>query len=253
MNPDQTYKVVIVDDEAPARNMIKLYLQQYSSVEIIDEASDGFEAVKKINHLQPDLVFLDIQMPKLTGFELLELLEAKPEIIFVTAYDQYAVKAFEMNAVDYILKPYNKERFSGALSKALERLKSNIGKGEAAEKLIDYSRHTTEHLQRIALKKGNQISVIDVETIYYIEAQDDYTMIYTQNDRFLKHATMQYFEDKLDKGLFVRTHRSYIVNLKYIEKIELFEKDTRVVVMKNKAVVKIGRSGYNVLKEKLSL
>jgi two-component system LytT family response regulator len=253
MSEDQKYKVLIVDDEAPARNIIKVFLQKETDVELIDEATDGFDAVKKINLLKPDLVFLDIQMPKLTGFELLELLETKPEIVFVTAYDQFAVKAFELNAVDYILKPFNKERFHTALAKALERLKSDTRKGESAEKLIAYSQQTTENLQRIALKKGNQITVMDVENIFYIEAQDDYTMIYTQNERFLKHATMQFFEDKLDKDLFIRTHRSYIVNLKHIEKIELFEKDTRVVVMKNKAHVKVGRNGYTILKEKLSL
>ncbi len=253
MNSARKYTVLIIDDEAPARNLIKLFLQNDRSIEIVGEASDGFDAVKKINQLKPDLVFLDIQMPKLTGFELLELLETKPEIIFVTAFDQYAVKAFEKNAVDYILKPFNKERFQNALEKALERLKSDTLKGGAAEKLIDYTRHTSENIQRVALKKGNQIMVTDVENIFYIEAQDDYSMIYTQNDRFLKHATMQYFEDKLDKDLFVRTHRSYLVNLKHIEKIEIFEKDTRVVIMKNKAVVKVSRGGYTILKEKLSL
>jgi two-component system LytT family response regulator len=251
MNKDQILKIMIIDDEEPARSLIKVFLKDVTDIEIIGEAGDGFDAIKKINQLRPDLIFLDIQMPKLTGFEILDLMEIRPEIIFVTAYDQFAVKAFELNAIDYILKPYNKSRFEGALKKAMDKIRKNEKNEETLNKVIEYNRMNHEILNRIALKKGHLIRIIEVENIFYIEAQDDYTMIYTENEHFLKDATMNYFENKLDTNIFMRIHRSYIVNIKLIEKIEHYEKESYIVILKNKTKLKTSRTGYKLLKEKL--
>jgi two-component system LytT family response regulator len=196
---------------------------------------------------------LDIQMPKLTGFEILELLEDCPEIIFITAFDHFAVKAFELNAIDYLLKPFNKERFDSALKKACDKIRSGIDSNDKITDIIHFTRQNQVLLNRIAVKKGQNIRILGVEEVFYIEAQDDYTMIYTEHEKFLKDTTMQYFETHLETNLFTRIHRSYIVNIKSIDKIERFEKETYAVILKNKTKLKVSRAGYKQLKEKLSL
>lgn len=239
-------KAIIIDDEQPAREIIKHYLGAHENITVIGEFSDGFAGIKGINELKPDLVFLDIQMPKLTGFEMLELLDATPYIIFTTAYDQYAIKAFEMNAVDYLLKPYSQERFNQALLKANERMTK--AEKPAIKKLTEHLAENQETLDRVVVKTGNKIKVIPEETILYIESQDDYVMIYTGEGKFLKQQTMKYFEQHLDPRHFVRIHRSYIANIDTIKQLELYEKNSYLAVLSNGAKLKVSDSGYKLLK-----
>jgi len=246
-------KVIIIDDEEPARNLIRTFLSNDNDFEIICEAADGFSAVKEINSLKPDLVFLDIQMPKLTGLEVLELLENPPAIIFVTAYDNFAVQAFEQNAIDYILKPYTKERFLNALTKVKEKISINSNKSENYKKIIDLHQQKNEQISRIAIKNNSKVQLINVENITYFEAQDDYVMIYSENGKFIKYLKMNYLEQNLDSDIFVRIHRSTIVNINFIDKIELWQKDSRIVILKNKTELKTSANGYKLLKEKLNI
>jgi two-component system, LytTR family, response regulator len=239
-------KAIIIDDEQPAREIIKHYLGVHDNITVIGEFSDGFAGIKGINELKPDLVFLDIQMPKLTGFEMLELLEATPYIIFTTAYDQYAIKAFEMNAVDYLLKPYSQERFNQALVKANERMAK--AEKSTIKKLTEHLAENQETLDRVVVKTGNKIKVIPEETILYIESQDDYVMIYTSEGKYLKQQTMKYFEQHLDTRHFIRIHRSYIANIDTIKQLELYEKNSYLAVLSNGAKLKVSDSGYKLLK-----
>jgi two-component system LytT family response regulator len=237
-------KILIVDDEAPARDLIRHYLQAYPEVEVTGEVDNGFEAMKLIRDLKPDLLFLDVQMPKLTGFEMLELIDNPPDIIFSTAFDQYAIRAFEMNAVDYLLKPYSKERFDTAVQKALSRLTA----GEPpARPQIDTS-PSPETLTRIAVKDRQQIHVVPVDDIDYIEADGDYVKLHTAKNAFLKEKTMKYFEENLPSQ-FIRIHRSYIVNVNGVSKIELYEKESYRVYLKNGVVLRASSTGYKALKD----
>ena len=244
-------KIIIIDDEAPARDLIRHYLQAYPDVEIVAEADNGFAAMKLIKELNPQLIFLDIQMPKLTGFEMLELLDDPPEIIFSTAFDQYAIRAFELNAVDYLLKPYSKERFDAALQKALTRIHSGSSAHSAQPTLKNMSSQP-EPLTRIAVKDRQQIHVIPVDDIDYIEAEGDYVMLHTAKKAFLKEKTMKYFEENLGKH-FIRIHRSYIVNVNEVAKIELYEKESYRVYLKNGEMLKASSNGYKTLKAAVSL
>ncbi|KAB2847668.1 MAG: response regulator, partial [Ignavibacterium sp.] len=205
-------KIIIVDDESLARQITKNYLANRSDVEILAECSNGFDAIKKINELKPDLIFLDIQMPKLNGFEMLELLEDPPIIIFTTAYDHYAIKAFEVSAVDYLLKPFSEERFSNAFQKAVSQLGDRYQQNSAIQNIIQQRDEKIEFLERIVIKDSGKITIIPVEEIKWIEAQDDYVLINSEKGRFLKQKTMKYFENHLNENQFVRIHRSYIIN-----------------------------------------
>jgi two-component system LytT family response regulator len=191
-------------------------------------------------------------MPKLTGFEMLELLEYRPEIIFTTAYDQFAIKAFEQNAVDYLLKPFSRERFRESLDKLFIRI-DQAKKGE--DPLAKIRRHFEESedkINRVVIKKSGKIHVISTEKIDYLEAQDDYVMIYTQDERFLKQQTMKYFEKHLESDSFIRVHRSYIVNVHSIDRIEPYEKTSFILILKTGSKVPVSRSGMQVLKERLN-
>lgn len=246
----QTYRVIIVEDEEPARDLLKRYLSASTNIEIIGEFADGFEAAKAINSLKPDLVLLDIQLPRLTGFEILEIIEHPAAIIFTTAYDEYALKAFERNAVDYLLKPFSKDRFLQALERAKERMAA-----KSAPNLETLAENLTpnEPLNRIVVKTGKAIQVVPIEQIEMIEASDDYVSIYTNQERFVKKQTMKYFEERLNPETFIRTHRSYIVNITQIASIELYEKDSYIGILRNGNKVKISASGYKELKEKLGI
>ncbi|MBN1990244.1 MAG: LytTR family transcriptional regulator DNA-binding domain-containing protein [Bacteroidales bacterium] len=246
----QTYRIIIVEDEEPARDLLKRYLSASINIEIIGEFADGFEAAKAINSLKPDLVLLDIQLPRLTGFEILEIIEHPAAIIFTTAYDEYALKAFERNAVDYLLKPFSRDRFLQALERAKERMaaKSAPNLETLAESLTP-----NEPLNRIVVKTGKAIQVVPIEQIEMIEASDDYVSIYTNQERFVKKQTMKYFEERLNPETFIRTHRSYIVNITQIASIELYEKDSYIGILRNGNKVKISTSGYKELKEKLGI
>jgi len=244
---NKKYTAIIVDDENLAREIIKKYLEKYHEIELLAECSNGFEGVKQINELKPDFVFLDVQMPKLTGFEMLELLDNIPSVIFTTAYDQYAIKAFEVNAVDYLLKPYSEDRFNEALSKLINRL--NLDPEKKNQALSIEIPALPDFLERIVIKDAQKIYIVPAEDVIYIEAQDDYVMIFTVDNKFLKQKTMKYFEDKLNPGTFVRIHRSYIVRIDYIKRLELFEKESYRVILKNEKNLPVSKPGYSRLKE----
>jgi two-component system LytT family response regulator len=242
-------RAIIIDDEKLARSIISNYLKDNPDIELIDECSNGFEGIKKINELKPDLVFLDIQMPKISGFEMLELIEKPPVIIFTTAFDQFALKAFEVNAADYLLKPFSHDRFNEGLDKALIRLKDRTGKSAIIKNLILQNDLKVEFLERVVIKDGPKISVVQVDDIKYLEAQDDYIMIHSGEGKFLKQKTMKYFEEHLNPADFVRIHRSYIASVKRIKKIELLEKESYQIILEDKSTLPVSKSGYDKIKE----
>lgn len=245
-------KVIIIDDEPLARQLVKNFVSEYSDLEILAECGDGFDALKAIQQLKPDLVFLDIQMPKLDGFELLDVLPAKPEIIFTTAYDQFAIKAFELNAVDYLLKPFSRERFGEALQKARSRVGKNNAESELAmSKLQNHVESSKAAIERVVTRLGSKITVIPVDKIQYLEAQDDYVMIYSELGNHLKEKTMKYFEQHLPSNSFVRIHRSSIINISQISAVELYTKDTHLVSLKCGAKLKASEEGYKRLRSYL--
>jgi two-component system LytT family response regulator len=246
------YTAIIIDDETLAREITKKYLANHEDISVSAECSNGFDAIKKINELTPDLIFLDIQMPKLNGFEMLELLENPPVIIFTTAFDQFALKAFEANAADYLLKPYSRERFDEAIQKAFVRLRSKTPQTGLIKKLIEQNDEKKEFLERIVIKNGPKISIIPVQDVNYLEAQDDYVMIYSSEGKFLKQKTMKFFDEHLNPKDFIRVHRSYIVAVKGIKKIELLEKESYQVILQDKTAVPVSKTGYEKLKEILN-
>lgn len=244
-------KIIIVEDEKPARDLIRAYLGGYPGVEIIGEFENGFDGLKAINEMKPDAIFLDVQMPKLNGFEMLEVLEHTPDVIFTTAYDKYAISAFEQNAVDYLLKPFSKERLIESLRK-LEFRVANRPAGNDIDKIRLHFAESDEKIHRVVIKKSGKIIVISTDDIHYLEAQDDYVMIYTEEGRYLKQQTMKYFENHLDQDQFVRVHRSYIANISYIERIEPYEKTNYILILKDGKKVPVSRSGMQVLKDNLN-
>jgi len=243
-------KTIIVEDEKLARDLVRDYLSKHNDFEIIGEYEDGFSGLKAINEMKPDLVFLDIQMPKLTGFEMLEVLEHHPAIIFTTAYDQYALKAFEHNTLDYLLKPYSPERFDEALAKARDRISSG-GDEKNINRLMELQEQSEDAIHRVVVKSRSKIHVIPVENILYIEAQDDYVMIYTPDSRHLKQKTMKFFESHLPLEDFVRIHRSYIVRISEIAQMQLYEKESYIVILKNGVKLPVSKTGLPKLKSKL--
>jgi two-component system LytT family response regulator len=244
-------KAIIVEDEAPARNLVKNYLEGFDFIELIGEYDNGFDGLKAINELKPDAVFLDVQMPKLTGFEILELLEHKPEIIFTTAYDQFAIRAFEQNAVDYLLKPFSRERFAEAIARLSERVHMKPKGTADLERIKQHLEESDETIHRVVIKKSGKIHVVSTDEINFFEAQDDYVMIYTAEGKFLKQQTMKFFERHLDAEQFIRVHRSYIVNVQSIERIEPYEKTNYILILKDGNKVSVSRSGMQLLKKRL--
>lgn len=249
---NKSIKAVIIDDEKLSRDIVKKYLESFSEFKVIIECSNGFEGIKTINEQHPDVVFLDIQMPKINGFEMLELIEEHPVIIFITAYDQFAIKAFEVNAVDYLLKPFSEQRFKEAVNKALFYLNNRKLQKEKVTELISNLSENKETLERVVVKTGNKISIIPIEKILWIEAQDDYVLLNTEDGKFLKQKTMKYFENKLTSNEYIRIHRSFIVKISFIKQIELMQKETYNVVLKNGVTLPMSKSGYlklqNILK-----
>jgi two-component system LytT family response regulator len=272
MTNANTIKVIIIDDEPLARMIVKEYLQSYSEIEIVQECSDGFEGIKAIQQHHPDLIFLDIQMPKINGFEMLELVEQPPAVIFTTAFDEYAIRAFENHAVDYLLKPFSKERFDKAVRKWMEQhadrnsprtAGSDAASGrtgpEAApapnntEALLETAAQSPTQQQRVVVKTGGKIKIIPLEDIHFLEAADDYVKIHTHNGAFLKNRTMSYFEQTLDPTQFVRTHRSYILNIQQVTRIDPYEKDSHLCILQSGAQVPVSKAGYVKLKSVLGL
>jgi two-component system LytT family response regulator len=245
-------KVLIIDDEQLARDLLKNYLSRDFRLEVVGECSNGFEGVLAIQELKPDLVFLDIQMPKITGFEMLELLRDPPVIIFSTAYEEFAIRAFEANAVDYLLKPYPAERVQVAVEKALKRIQSGAGNKEEVDAVAQAHDENSGLLARIVVKSGAKIRIIPVETIDYLESEDDFVMIYCKEGHFLKQKTMKYFETHLDPKKFIRIHRSCIVNATQLAEIQQYGKESWILLTKQGAKLKISKSGYVALKEFLA-
>ena len=247
--PDQPHPIraVIIDDEQLARAVVREHLSSHPEIQILGECANGFEAVKLVTEQNPDLLFLDIQMPKLTGFEVLELLDRKPAVIFVTAYDQYALKAFEVHAIDYLLKPFTRERFEEALLQA----KSLVNRQDTQQvsSLVSEVRSNNKPLERVLIKEGSTVRVLPVDSIDYIEAQDDYAAFKSAGKLYLKQQRLGELETLLDPTRFVRIHRSYILNIDRLAKLEPYAKDSRMAVLKDGSRLPVSRSGYDKLKQ----
>jgi two-component system, LytTR family, response regulator len=246
-------RTLIIEDESPAREIVKHYLKDHDDIEVIGECPDGFSGLRMISEMKPDLVFLDIQMPKLTGFEMMEVLEEKPEIIFTTAFDQYAIRAFELNAVDYLLKPFQKERFDEAVKKATARIYTKTSDKKITDVTFPKKFELQGPVNRIVVRKGNSINIIPVDKVKYVEAQDDYVMIYHSAGKVLKQQTMKFYEENLPKDNFVRIHRSYIVRIEEIKRIEPYTKDNHVAILQTGEKLPVSRAGYKHLKAELNI
>jgi two-component system, LytTR family, response regulator len=298
-------KAIIIDDEPLAAMIVREYLADYPQVEVVQECQDGFEGIKAIQQHRPDLVFLDIQMPKINGFEMLELVDDPPGIIFTTAYDEYAIKAFESHAIDYLLKPFDKERFGKAMHKWMTMSRGSGGVSGAAGgnggsggttgpnpvgigggaggagidtntagtggasgsfggtntggigggvgALLETAAASPAQQQRVVVKLAGRIKIIPVEDIEFLEASDDYVKIHTREGAFLKNKTMNYFEQALDPSRFVRTHRSYILNVQQVTRIDPYEKDSHLCILQSGARVPVSKAGYTKLRAVLGL
>jgi two-component system, LytTR family, response regulator len=244
-------KAIIIDDEPLARSIIKEYLQRHPQIELVQECNDGFEGIKAIMQHHPDLIFLDIQMPKINGFEMLELVEQPPAVIFTTAFDEYAIKAFENHAIDYLLKPFNQERFDKAINRWRDKKTTNTE--ETTRPLLETASKQPNQNHRIVVKTGSKIKIIPVDDILYLEAADDYVKIHTKEGAFLKNKTMAHFESTLDPQVFVRTHRSYIVHVQRITRIEPHEKESYLALLTTGSQVPVSKSGYSKLKTVLGI
>ena len=242
-------RVIIIDDEPLARSIVKKYLATHADLEVVAECNDGFEGLKAIQSLHPDLLILDIQMPKINGFELLELLDKMPAVIFATAFDEYAIKAFEKNAVDYLLKPFSAERFNAAVKKFVSNAADSTS--QQIEKVLNEEHRQEEKLQHIVTRNAGEIHIINLKDIQYIEAYDDYVKIFTQKEYFLKKQTMAYYEANLDSNRFFRLHRSYIVQLSELVKLESLEKNSYIAILRSGKKIPVSRTSYQDLKLKL--
>ena len=244
-----TIRAIIVDDEELARSIVREYLADHREIQVVAECSNGYEAVKAVTDLKPNLLFLDVQMPKLNGFEVLELIEADLAVIFVTAYEHYAVKAFEVHAVDYLLKPFSRERFDEALVRVQEKLARN----EFVPRLevLQAARSGAETIERVLVRDGSKVFVIPTEKIDYIEAQDDYISIRSEGKSHLKKQRLSDLQSTLDSKKFVRIHRSTILNVDRLARLELYAKDSRMAILKDGTQLQVSRSGYEALKELL--
>lgn len=240
-------KVIIIDDEPLARSILKEYLQGHP-FEIAAECNDGFEGLKAIQQHNPDLIFLDIQMPKINGFEMLEIIDDPPPVIFTTAFDEFAIKAFEQNTIDYLLKPFSKERFDKAIEKYLQSEENS-----AVRQLVEEASASPTQQNRIVVKAGANIKIIPVSKIHYLEAADDYVKIITAEGSYLKNRTMAFYEESLKDLQFVRIHRSYLVNTQLITRIDAREKDTYTVQLTTGSSLPVSKTGYAKLKAALGL
>jgi len=235
--------VMIVDDEELARRLLREMLAAHSDIEIVAECANGFEAVKAAAERRPDLIFLDVQMPKLDGFEVLELIGPGVGVIFVTAYDTYALRAFDVHAVDYLLKPFSKERFEAALALAENRL----GENTPPPALLAATARAPGYLERVVVKDGARVHIIPVSRLDFAEAQDDYVCLTSNGKTYLKQQTIGSLEESLDPRQFIRIHRSYIVNLDRVVKMEPYSKDSKVAVLSDGKQLPVSRSGYQRL------
>jgi two-component system LytT family response regulator len=245
-------RIVVVDDEALSRAVVREFAAADPGVEIVADCANGFEAVKAVSELKPDLVLLDVQMPKLDGFEVLELLGRDQPVIFITAYDQYALKAFEVHAVDYLLKPFSAERFQEAIARARERLRAkSLPAVDDVDKFISDARPRTGPAGRVLIRDGANVHVLPVDKIDYVEAQDDYVAFKSEGKQYLKDQTLSAVEEALDPSRFVRIHRSFILNIDRISKVELYAKDSRMAILRDGTRLPVSRAGYARLSQLL--
>lgn len=243
-------KTLIIDDEPLAAGLVQEYLTDFPQFEVVDISQDGFQGLKAIQQHQPDLIFLDIQMPKITGFELLELLDEPPAVIFTTAFDQYALRAFDAKAMDYLLKPFSPERFSQAVGRFLEVFEKKQTEKIAKESELNL---LAEKSNRLVVRVKNDIKIIPVAEVSYFEAEDDYIAIHTGEGKFLKKMTMKHLEAHLDRGKFARVHRSYMINLQAITGVEPYERDTYLVRLRQGQNIPVSKTGYARLRQVLGL
>ena len=238
-------RVAIVDDEDLARAVVREYVDGIADVEIVAECANGFEAVKAVSELQPDVLILDVQMPKLNGFEVLELVGRDVAVVFVTAYDQYAIRAFEVHAVDYLLKPFSADR----LSAAIDRVRERLGRGEAlpVRQLAAEGQPAPEHARRVLVRDGPRVHVLPVEKIDYVQAQDDYVCFRCEGKEYLKEQTLGELERLLDAAKFVRIHRSFILNLDRLARVETGERENRIAILTDGRRLPISRAGHTRL------
>jgi len=244
-SPEKPIRALIVDDEDLARHLVRELLKAHPEIEILAECANGFEAVKACAEHKPDLMFLDVQMPKLTGFDVLELIGCDVSVIFTTAYDQYAMRAFEVHAVDYLLKPIGRERFEEALQRAKSRLGEKL---PAPHDLAAAARPPHQFLERLVVKDGTRVTLIPAAKLDYVEAQDDYVALASQGKKHLKQQSIASLEACLDPECFIRIHRSYIVNLERVARIELYAKDSRIAILTDNTRLPVSRAGFGRLK-----
>ena len=242
-------RIVIVDDEPLARAVVREYASAEPGLEIVADCANGFDAVKAVAELKPDLVLLDVQMPKLDGFEVLELLGRDQPVVFITAYDQYALRAFDVHAVDYLLKPFSAERFQEAIARARERLRARVAL--PVEEIVREARPRAGHAERVLIRDGANVHVLPVDTIDYVEAEDDYVAFKSAGKRYLKDQTLAAVEGTLDPARFIRVHRSFVLNLDRIAKVELYAKDSRVAILSDGTRIPVSRAGYARLSQLL--
>lgn len=242
-------KTLIIDDEPLAAGIVREYLMDFPQFEVVEVCQDGFQGLKAIQNHKPDLIFLDVQMPKITGFEMLELLDEPPAVIFTTAFDQYALKAFDAKAMDYLLKPFSPTRFRQAIDRFLE----NREKGNREESADQELSHLAEKSNRLVVRVKNDIKIIPVQEVNFFEAEDDYVTIHTAGGKYLKKMTMKVLEESLDAGKFARVHRSFIINLNGITGIEPYERDTYLVKLRGGEQIPVSKTGYARLRQVLGL
>ena len=238
----ESLRVIVVDDEPLARAVLREYLGAHPGVEVVAECANGFEAVKAVSELAPDLMFLDVQMPKLSGFEVLELIGRSVPVVFTTAYDKYALSAFDVHAIDYLLKPFSAERFAEALTRARERLAAR--EPLPLEALVAGDRAKQAPLERVLIRDGSRVHVLPVDAIDYVEAQDDYVAFHSEGKSYLKDQTLAAVENLLDAARFVRIHRSYLLNIDRIGRVELYAKDSRIAILRDGTKLPVSRAGY---------
>ncbi len=240
-------RVLVVDDEALAREVAVEYLSACADVEVTGQCANGYEAVKAVSDAMPDVLLLDVQMPKLSGFDVLELIGPGPAVIFATAHDEFALKAFEVHAVDYLLKPFSQARLADALERARQRLAA------PAASPSDHLRAAMRsvRLQRILVRDGGKVFIVPVDSLEYVQAQDDYVLLRTQGRNLLKEQPISSLEGQLDPARFVRIHRSWLIGLAYLERVELEAKDRRVAVLRDGSRLPVSRSGHQRLTEVL--
>jgi two-component system LytT family response regulator len=244
-------RIVIVDDEPLARSVVREYASADPLLEVVADCANGFEAVKAVSELKPDLVLLDVQMPKLDGFEVLELLGREQAVVFITAYDQYALRAFEVHAVDYLLKPFSADRFQEAMDRARERRRAKSAAPLNVEEIAREAKPKAGPAGRVLIRDGANVHVLPVDKIDYVEAQDDYVAFKSEGKQYLKDQTLSAVEATLDPARFVRIHRSFILNIDRIAKVELYAKDSRIAILRDGTRLPVSRAGYARLSQLL--